>query len=121
MKYTPGQKLNNAAEAMQALLDGQKIRISDFDDYFHLVNGEIKDRYKRIFNPDLSAPLNPWTIYTPPKRTVKSERWFAVAEGWRDSNELMWSGGFYTENEARHAYPNAHAYVKAECEVEVEG
>ena len=119
--YTPGQRLNTAKEVMQALLDGQKVRRSNWFplSYVHLVDGHLVTREGEegslvVFEADECF------IYTRPKRKVKSERWFAIAHLWKDSVDLAWSGSFMTEAEAKHAYPNALAYYCATVEVEVE-
>ena len=112
-KWTPGQRLNSAAEVMQALLDGERLANSAFgDEPIFLENGKTT-RF-------ISVNAYGWRIYTPPKRKVKSERWFAVAEPWGDPNDLMWSGPFLSREEAFKAYPLALDYVKAECEVEID-
>jgi hypothetical protein len=120
--YKPGQRLNSAAEVMQALLDGQKVRSSELSisDHLHLVNGSV------VWGSGSNAYVSThwlgngtWYIYTPPKRKVKTTRWFAVTAEKVQGDEVSWSGCFSSPEDARYYYPNALAYVKAECEVEV--
>mgnify|MGYP001809777282 CR=1 FL=1 len=119
--YTPGQLLNSAAEVMQALLDGEKIVgewiLMEHDEaYRHLVDGHIVNKGGSRCSPNFYTEAGSWIIYAP-KRKVKTERWFAV---FQDAGGPGWSIPFPTEERAKGMYPNALAYVRAECEVEVD-
>jgi hypothetical protein len=116
-KWAPGQRLNSAAEVMQALLDGKLIE-DDLGDVLQLHNGFLVDQHDNRYG--LNLVTRSYCVYAPPKRKVKSERWFAIRKGRAMDDTLYWGYGGETEEGVREAYPNALAYVKAECEVEVD-
>lgn len=121
-KRQPGQRLNSAAEVMQALLDGEKLQHLEWakGEYVHLCGDMFCNQTGNQFWPYIYD--TDWLIYTPPKRKVKSERWFAVV---KDEMSLHCEDGLRwpvanSEAEARREYPNALTYVQATCEVEVD-
>jgi hypothetical protein len=120
-KWAPGQRLNSAAEVMQALLDGQILN-QGFKPFHMRKDGKFYflDDNEPIAVHLSSKNLDETHIYTPPKRKVKSERWFAVFQNDYDTDGVSWSGPYSSKTEVGIHYPNALAYVKAECEVEVD-
>ncbi len=110
LKYTPGQLLNNAAEVFEALFAGEKITAGA--GYLQLIEGHLKDEFGSAGNAYLGN--HGWKIYQP-KRKIKTERCFAIIPHYKDVAWVL----FKSEQEVKNAYPNALAYVKAECEVEV--
>ncbi len=111
VKYTPGQLLNNAAEVFEALLAGEKITAGA--GYLQLIKGHLKDEFGSAGNAYLSNPG--WKIYQP-KRKIKTERWFAIIPHYKDVAWVLFKSG----QEAKNAYPDALAYVKAGREVEID-
>ena len=52
-------------------------------------------------------------------RRVTSQRWFAVFESAYQKDGVKWKGPRTTKALSQQEFPNALAYVKAECEVEL--
>lgn len=118
-RYTPGQRLNSAAEVIDALRDGQKLSYPS-GRWFHLrEDGHVYGQDGKRHTPNLLNPYSPWHIYTPPKRKVKSERWFAITSGPKADQFEWWN--FSSEQDAKKFVPNAIAYHYTTVEVEVEG
>jgi hypothetical protein len=117
-KYTPGQRLNSAAEIMVALLDRQTV-VDNEGRTAKVVDCEIVNQDGLLYATILHRFKDGVFIYTPPKRRVKSERWFAVVPCKHTHDGLLWQGIFPTEAQARAVYPNALAYHCATVEVEV--
>jgi hypothetical protein len=112
-QYIPGQRLNSTAEVMQALLDKQRLGLSSNGFIELMEDGEIYDSegYQWV-GDNLVNRSTPWSIYTPPKRKVKTSMWFAIIR------LDYWSKGYSSMAEASYYWPNALTYMKAECEVE---
>lgn len=119
-KYTLGQELHTEAGAWRALLNGQKICRPSWgpDEFIRLVDDRLVDESGDSFSDTL---IN-YVIYTPPKRKIKSERWFAVWSGlYQTADKNMWSEAYESEAAVRRQYPGpGMTYVRAECEVEAE-
>lgn len=119
-KWEPGQELT-AQEALRALADGQKISktlwISDIDFVYLGPNSKIICANGSTYSP---YSWDGFQIYDPPKRKVKSERWFATIADQHVSDGVRWVGPYLTNGDAVRHWPDALAYVKAEVEVEVE-
>lgn len=114
-KYSPGQRLNTAAEVMQALLDGETLE-QDGCPFLLNSHGDVQRPDGLVVTLIVQADTK---IYSPPKRKIVSTRWFAVLPldvGFSD--KLVWVSAD-SEEQARRREPNALAYVKAEVEVEV--
>lgn len=121
IKWTPGKRLDSAAEVMQALLDGERIAL-DFwrpECFVQLKDKKLIDEVGKDYRLDF-YDFYDWYIYTPPKRKVKSERWFAVHKDQSCEDGVSWRGPYVIEAAAKRENPNALAYVRTECEVEVE-
>ncbi len=94
--YTPGQRLNTAAEVAQALLDYKEV--VDADGFrWQMERGLVvmKNTMAAMYNPVFDANKVPFTVYTPPKRKVKREVswWFNIYE--------TYEAAFGTEEQAR--------------------
>lgn len=120
-KYTPGQRLNTVAEVFAALEARHRLSYDGTDGFIYMgSSGSNFDQNGIETGLFLHAgKVNKWSIYTPPKRKVKSERWFAVVADQYNSDSVSWRGPYLVEAETRDYHPNALTYVKAECEVEV--
>lgn len=124
-KYIPGQKLNSAAEVMQALLDGQYIVIGNDVIYsaIGLVDGSFKFMTGGLAGKgaDPCVGSAPWYVYTPPKRKITSTRWVAITRLPGATEGVFWERSyFYSEESARKQYPRALAYHCVTVEVFVD-
>jgi hypothetical protein len=101
---------------MRALLDGQILNqgakpfhLRQDGKFYFLSESEPLTVYLS------SKYLDETYISTPPKRKIKTTRWFAIIEPDR------WSRMFMSETEARHYWPGALTYHCATAEIEVDG
>ena len=104
-------------EAMQALLDGKKVRwdSAQYSTYVFLTDRGIVDNRGQCSTPHFDSVINKFYIYEEPKPKKKVWQWrFKKYQGWQIDHYL------YDEAEAKIAYEQFEQFEKHGEAIEVD-